>query len=152
MSIAINKEKIHALALTHLLDKIKELQGLIADTQESGNNETKSSAGDKHETSRAHAQIETERLSKQLSELNQQYMRLKNIPLSPQSRIQLGSYIITEKGHYFMTVGMGSITTPHGKCFLISPQSPVGTSLIGKQANEAFEMPNGVKNKVLAVY
>ena len=64
------------IKLHHYCESIVEeqLSGIIAalkDAQEGANNETKSSAGDKHETGRAMAQLETEKLNTQLNEANQ---------------------------------------------------------------------------------
>ena len=59
------KQKIHTHCL-HLLDnKIAELQKILRSLGESAANDTKSSAGDKHETARAMIHIEQETITKQ---------------------------------------------------------------------------------------
>ena len=59
------KLKIHSHCLQILNQKIEELSNALNTATESANNETKSSAGDKHETARAMMQIEQEKLGKQ---------------------------------------------------------------------------------------
>ena len=52
------KQKIYNHYLGVINDKIKLLQQVLADLKESSSNETKSTAGDKHETTLAMLQIE----------------------------------------------------------------------------------------------
>ncbi len=52
------KQKIHGHTLEIINAKISLLQKVLADLKESGSNETKSTAGDKHETALAMLQIE----------------------------------------------------------------------------------------------
>ena len=59
------KQNIYSQCLLILNQKIEELNSALATATESANNETKSSAGDKHETARAMMQLEQEKLSLQ---------------------------------------------------------------------------------------
>jgi hypothetical protein len=52
------KQKIYNYYLQLINDKVHLLQQVLADLKESGSNETKSTAGDKHETALAMLQIE----------------------------------------------------------------------------------------------
>jgi hypothetical protein len=52
------KQKIYNYYLQVINDKVYMLQQVLADLKESGANETKSTAGDKHETALAMLQIE----------------------------------------------------------------------------------------------
>ena len=62
------KIQLHQKCAEIIEQRITELKSIIQESQDAANNETKSSAGDKHETGRAMAQLETEKLSSQLSE------------------------------------------------------------------------------------
>ena len=63
-----------------LLEKrSQEIRKEMDTAQQSANSETKSTAGDKHETARAMAQLEVEMLSKQLEEVNKSIAQLKRI-------------------------------------------------------------------------
>ena len=59
------KKQLYQKILSIANDRVSNLKRIILETQESANNETKSSAGDKHETGRAMAQLETEKLNNQ---------------------------------------------------------------------------------------
>ena len=61
------KQSIKSEVLRHLVLKIEDISTAITSLKESRDANTKSSAGDKHETSRAKIQIEIDQLSKQLS-------------------------------------------------------------------------------------
>ena len=50
----------------------------MSDAKEAANNETKSTAGDKHETARAAMQFEQEKLSGQLIEIDRLHMIMQN--------------------------------------------------------------------------
>jgi len=63
-----------------LVKRGEEIRAAMDAVQQSANSETKSTAGDKHETARAMAQLEVEMLSKQLEEVNKSIALLKRIP------------------------------------------------------------------------
>ena len=52
----LNKENYLTACINFLKEKIKGINNIMNETQTSANSDTKSSAGDKHETSRAMAQ------------------------------------------------------------------------------------------------
>ncbi len=119
---------------------------------EAANNETKSSAGDKHETSRAMMQIEQEKLGKQIKEIQEQRTELEKIDISkPSVQIAKGTLIQSDKGILFLSVGLGKIIIDEQTVFAISPQSPLGLKLVGKKENDTVEM-NGVKYKIEELY
>ena len=73
------KEKIIEACRAYLQEKQTSLQLIITDINEATHTETKSSAGDKHETGRAMMQLEQEKLNKQLAEIKQQITEFNNI-------------------------------------------------------------------------
>lgn len=113
----------------------------MINTTEAANNETKSSAGDKHETSRAMMQLEQEKLGKQLKELEEQRSELEKIDISkPSVQIAKGTFIQSDKGFLFISIGLGKISVDGKTVFAISPQSPLGLKLLGKKENDVVEM------------
>lgn len=113
----------------------------MINTTEAANNETKSSAGDKHETSRAMMQLEQEKLGKQLKELEEQRSELEKIDISkPSVQIAKGTLIQSDKGFLFISIGLGKISVDGKTVFAISPQSPLGLKLLGKKENDVVEM------------
>lgn len=120
----------------------------LANATESANNETKSSAGDKHETARTMMQLEQEKLGHQLKELQGQKSELEKIDISkPSTQIAKGTLIQSDKGFLFLSIGLGKISVEEKNVFAVSPQSPIGIKLLGKKENDVVEM-NGVKYKI----
>lgn len=139
------KQNIYSHCLLIINQKIEELNSALANATESANNETKSSAGDKHETARAMMQLEQEKLGNQLKELQEQKSELEKIDASKTPvQIAKGTLIQSDKGFLFLSIGLGKIVADKKTVFAISPQSPLGMKLIGKKENDIVEM-NGVK-------
>ena len=66
------KLELYDFCLEFVDNRFQIIQNTIKEIQESLLSETKSSAGDKHETGRAMIQLEQEKLSSQLSQFSQQ--------------------------------------------------------------------------------
>lgn len=102
--------------------------------------ENKSSAGDKHETTRAMAHLEQEKLSKQLKEWNVQNELLLKIDLSKEnSGIGLGSLIETNKGQFFLACNLGKLIIDDQDIIVISLQSPLGEQFLKHKEGEQFD-------------
>ncbi len=142
------KSQLHLKCLEIATSKVSDLKKIINITQEAANNETKSSAGDKHETGRAMAQLETEKLSKQLSEALKIEQVLTQInPNSEHKKIGLGSLITTNNGTFYLSASLGKVEIDKSVFYIISPASPIGKLLLTKKEKESFSF-NG-KNYVI---
>ena len=76
----------------------------------SGSRDAKSSAGDKHETGVAMAQLEQEKLRYQIHEFQKMQDIVQKInPSKTNSKINLGSLVETDKGWFYISVGLGSV-------------------------------------------
>jgi len=101
--------------------------------------ETKSSAGDKHETGRAMLQLEMEKAGQQLSAVQQMQQTLAKINSSkPSTNIALGSVIKTSSAYYYLGISAGELTIKETVYFAISPSSPIGKLLMGKKVEDTF--------------
>lgn len=99
--------------------------------------ESKSSAGDKHETGKSHLQLTQENNSKHLNNLQQQKRVIKLLEAyDAKDFIQLGSLVDTSNGLYFLAIGVGQVKVNDITVFIVSPASPVGKALMHKQVNE----------------
>ncbi|KHJ38444.1 hypothetical protein PBAC_14500 [Pedobacter glucosidilyticus] len=146
------KEEVFNTCLTVLNSKITEIKSSIESVKESSKNDTKSSMGDKYETSREMLQQEINRLEKQLADANQQLFTLKNIAINKKSdKIIPGSYVKTSMGYFFITVALGELNINKTKIFVISPVSPLGKNLQGKQMNDTLVL-NSKEIKILSIY
>lgn len=119
------------------------LQQVLTDLKESGSNETKSTAGDKHETALAMLQIEQANTRGQLQELLVQKAMLKKLdPALPAAMIVNGSLIKTNRGYLYMSVALGKAVINDITVMALSPQSPLGQKLLGLKAGEVAWMNN----------
>jgi len=113
----------------------------LASVNEAANNETKSTAGDKHETAKAMMQLEQEKLSKQLAILNLQLNDLQKIDVTKKhSVISNGSLVKTNNGMLFIGVGLGKIKVNETDVVAISFLSPLASLLIGKKNNDTVKL------------
>ena len=137
------KEKVHQHFLELLNGKISLLQQVLADLKESGANETKSTAGDKHETSLAMIQIEQANKRDQLAQLVSQKLILEKInPNIVAPIVVMGSLIKTDKGYLFMSVALGKAIVEGINLIALSPQSPLGMKLMGLKEKDTVIINN----------
>ena len=102
--------------------------------------ETKSSAGDKFETSREMMQQERDRLEAQAA-----VMRGHHVALEVAARreagsvVGLGSEVVMEGGErYLVATGLGKVRLGGGAvAWVISPESPLGAALVGRRVGES---------------
>lgn len=96
--------------------------------------ETKSSAGDKHETGRAMLQLEREKLGNQLAETQKLQETLSRIQIDKISKtIGLGSVVYTSQVNYFIAISAGKLQVDNNLFYAISAQTPIGKLLTGKE-------------------
>jgi len=109
---------------------------IISSNKKALSSETKSSAGDKHETGRAMLQLEMEKAGQQLAGINQMKMVLARIHIDFTSTVKLGSLIMTDHANYFLAISAGEISIEGVTYFAISSGSPIGKLLLGKQVGD----------------
>jgi len=145
------KKKLHSKCCEIALQKVNELSAILQEVQDAANNETKSSAGDKHETGRAMAQLETEKLSKQLAEALKIEQTLAQInPNTVHQKVGLGSLISTNNGTFYLSVSLGKLVLNANTYFVISPVSPIGKLLAGLATSASFSF-NGKAYRIHAI-
>ena len=147
----MDKVVVHASTLLALSNKIASLQEILDETYKSTLDDSKSSAGDKHETSIAMVQLEQEKLTNQLNEfLKQQRILLSINPTNRHQLIQLGSLVETKQAWYYFSIGIGLISIENTAVFAINPDSPLGRLLMKKKAGESVTF-NGMVTEIIAV-
>ena len=137
--MSINKPELRQHLLEILTQKILKLEQLIEDTRAS-NNDTKSSMGDKYETSREMMQQEITRIQNQLNEVLIQQDVFSKIKIVENKTIGLGSYVETTMGNFCMACSFGEIIFENKKIFVLSTQTPLAKILVGKSEKDSFEM------------
>jgi transcription elongation GreA/GreB family factor len=133
------KEALFQQCVAHVNTRLQTIQTIISSHQKALSSETKSSAGDKHETGRAMLQLEMEKAGQQLAAVQQMQQTLAKINSSKQStNIALGSVIKTSSAYYFLSISAGELTIKETVYFAISPSSPIGKLLMGKKVEDTF--------------
>jgi transcription elongation GreA/GreB family factor len=119
-----------------ILNELQELYSAIA-------NETKSSAGDKHETSRALMQNQREQTGNRLKETEAMIGALQQIDLqNVNTVIRSGSLVTTNKGNFIISIAYGRFDTGDKAFYFISPQSPLALTMTGKKRGDQFSFSN----------
>lgn len=127
------KETLYKLCSDFIEDRFQTIQNSITDIQKSLLSETKSSAGDKHETGRAMLQLEREKAGNQLAEIQKLKESFSKIDITKTFKtISLGSVVITPQNNYFIAISAGGFNIENTKFYAISPNTPIGKSLLGK--------------------
>ena len=119
--------------------KTNSVQEMLQETIDSRDSDTKSSAGDKHETSRAKIQIEIDQLTKQLDLLNRQKLHLNSIDFSKNNeKATIGSLVKTNNGTYLISIGFGKVIIENEVFYAISSASPIGRLFNNKLKGDKF--------------
>ncbi|MFX0556157.1 3-oxoacyl-ACP synthase [Maribacter sp. CXY002] len=125
--------------------QIKELEVALT-------TETKSSAGDKHETGRAMIQLEREKLGRQLAEVEKMQQVMSKIGVQmPTHKIGLGNLVITNTFNYYIAISSGEFKLKDTSVFCISGGTPIGKLLLGKSVGDEFSF-NQTTSSIVAIY
>ena len=114
--------------------------------------ESKSSAGDKHETGRAMIQLEREKLGEQIKkfELHQKHLiHLENHINS--EHVKLGSVVTTNQSNYYISFPVRECIVKSKTYYCISAQSPIGKLLLGKKVGDQIIF-NNITSLILEVF
>lgn len=146
------KRRVYEACCAITADRIQSLKQQLSDLIEGAKNDSKSTAGDKHETARAMMQIEQEKLGNQLNLLLAQQQVLNRIDSNAKSEVIVhGSLVKANRGWIYVSVPLGKIRVDDVDVMCLSPQSPLGIKLIGKRVGEKVEM-NGIPYNIECVY
>lgn len=135
-----------------LQERIKLAKESYQDAKESRDHETKSSAGDKHETGRAMMQQEMDRTETRIIQLQTFINEFKNLPVDEDmSVVAPGSVVQTDSGCYFIGLSLGKVHIDDWFIHAISVASPLGRLLLRKTTGEEVVL-NGTIQKINAIY
>ncbi|MTE27133.1 3-oxoacyl-ACP synthase [Winogradskyella ouciana] len=137
------KQQLYNKCKSLIDNRLKVIQNSILDIQNALQSETKSSAGDKHETGRAMLQLEREKAGQQLAEIQMQFELLNKInPETIQNTVALGSVVYTPQSNYFLAISVGEIKIDEQCFFAISPVTPIGKLLMSKAEGDKIQFKN----------
>jgi len=126
------KEKLHAACVAYVDERISFLNETIQETQNSANNESRSSMGDKYETTRSMMHLENEQMSIQLKEAINLKKIIDQIPVVPSKFVVPGALVYTNKGNFYFAISMGKITIGKDDFMAVSIASPLGQAFYEK--------------------
>ena len=119
--------------------RFNKIKQTISDIEESLLEESKSSAGDKHETGRAMLQIDRENAGKQLQEIEKLQQLVRKIDINSKSDyVRLGSLVYTNQATYFIGISIGVVTVGKTNYVCVALNSPIGQLLSGKKKGDSF--------------
>ena len=145
------KQKIKQQHLVLLQDKIDVYQDMISGLSEDAQNDAKGSAGDKHETALSMMHLEQEKLTNKLKETIVLKEILEKIDVSKTTAtIVLGSYVKVNAMQLFISAALPKISIEDITVLSVSPQSPLGSQLIGKKHGDNVVV-NGTTFTILEV-
>jgi len=114
---------------------------MILALTEDAQNDAKGSAGDKHETALSMMHLEQEKLNYKLQEIiNQKEIIDKIDPTSKHSKIALGSLVQANGMLLFVSAALPKITIDDATIIAVSPQSPLGSKIMGNAVGFSFEI------------
>lgn len=129
-------DQIHAQLgdrMTLLLEEIQRLQ-------ESKAADTKSSAGDKFETGREMIGQELAKVEASLNQVKSQIQALSYFAeLKPNKEVREGSMIQLGEKWFLLSVSLGEVKVGEESVFLLSKESPLGQSLLGKKIGDSVQ-------------
>lgn len=137
-----------------LLAKIDQVKLAVAQAEDALHNESKSSAGDKYETSREMIQQDLTRYQGQLQALQQEVAVVTRVEdtldSTQKQRVTLGHLVLTDRAHYFIAVAIGKLTVNQKDIFVISAGSPIGQLLSNKTVGEEITF-NGIAQRIVQI-
>lgn len=131
------KHQLYQLCLDFVAQRINTATEALRQAQEASNDDTKSSAGDKFETSREMAQQDINRNKQLLADAQQQRAVLQSLAdIRETNTIRSGSLVLTNQGSFYISISAGQLQLEGKSYFAISAASPIGKLLIGKAVGE----------------
>lgn len=122
-------------------NRFQKIKKVLEDIKVSLLEESKSSAGDKHETGRAMLQIERENAGRQLREIENLQSLIRKIDIVTVSNYaRLGSLIYTNHGIYFISISIGEVKVEDENYYCVALHAPIGNLLSGKIVGDRFSL------------
>ena len=142
----ISKSQLLEECLNNVHRRIDDIKAALKDADEALSNDTKSSAGDKYETTREMIQQDINRYQKQLVLAENDLSTLLHINLvNIGKRVISGTLVSTNLGQYFICISMNNNTI-----YVISPASPLGQLLLGKKVGDLIKF-NGNEHIIISL-
>lgn len=131
------KSQLFQLCLTFIQNRIENIEYSMLQARQASNDDTKSSAGDKYETTREMMQQEMDRNSKLLYEAGQQKIALQQIEnVDKAKEVKNGSLVLTSGGNFYISISAGELNFETQKFIAVSQAAPIGRAFIGRKIGD----------------
>jgi transcription elongation GreA/GreB family factor len=141
------KKVLYEKCVAYADERISSIENALQASHEASVNDTKSSAGDKYETTREMMQQEISRNAQQLMEAKKMRMALdKFSPDTASDVVKQGSFVITSEGDFYISISAGQLTADGRPVYSVSAHSPIGRLMLGCKAGDSIEMNKRVFN------
>lgn len=135
--MSILKSQLYQLCLTFIQNRIENIEYSMLQARQASNDDTKSSAGDKYETTREMMQQEMDRNSKLLYEAGQQKIALQQIEnVDIAKEVKNGSLVLTSEGNFYISISAGELNLENRKFIAVSQAAPIGRAFIGRKVGD----------------
>lgn len=149
--VNMDKENLYQLCLSFIEQRIQTAETALAQAREASNDDTKSSAGDKYETSREMMQQDIDRNKRLLIDAQDNLKVLEAVGhTAAADTISGGSLVHTTDGVFYISISAGQLQAGGKTVFAISAASPIGKLMLGHKKGDDFTF-NGKKYKITAV-
>ena len=135
----LTKSGVIAELNKQLQTKLSNLTTNLQQAIDSRNSDTKSSAGDKFETSREMGQIEIHKIETEISKTQQFIFDLSS---------KVIQFIITDKGAFLISIPFGKLIINNTAVYCISNTAPITSPLINTKVSYNFDYGGVVYNVI----
>lgn len=136
----MNKKQCIEELVKIMTDELQELKQHQSDLQSALQAESRSTAGDKHDTSRAMIHLEQEKIQFQLGNIQKQIVALQQFEKQPASEnAQSGSFLVLDSGQVILFgIGLGRKKIKYGEVYCVALDTPVGQQVLGKSIGDVL--------------
>lgn len=135
------KVQLYHLCKEYIDKAISEIERVITERREAMHNETKSSMGDKYETTREMLQQDINMNIERLNKAKQDLATLQRIePNNSTEIINEGSLVLTNNGNFYLSVSAGKYKVDGLLYYAVSVLSPIGQQLVNKKEKAIFRL------------
>jgi len=137
------KQTLYSECVKYVESKIEQITKAVNDLQQASTLETKSSMGDKYETTISSIHLEMEKYSQQMNEFSSLKKILFQINVGKKyDVVQPGCLVCTNQGNYFIAITAGEFEIEGVKYLTISLASPLGKELHKRKTGDIFSFRN----------
>lgn len=134
------KKALIELGKAQIDEKLASIELELKNLNESSYSETKSSMGDKYETSREMITQERHKFESLKALLQQQRSFLTGIDVEkPYDKVEFGALVHTDNATYFISTALGKMVVGNQVVFAVSANSPIAQSMLGKGVGSAVQ-------------